>query len=558
MSAGPTIPVVLTAYARPDHLARVLACLRANAVPLIHAYCDGAKGAADAAAVEQVRALLRAIDWADVRLTLRSENLGLGANVLAAVSAVAEQHPSFIVWEDDLIAVPGTYAWLCAALQHYANDERVMSVTAWTHPRVAPGSAQPYFDGRAECWVWGAWARSWRGMAETTAAREMERGVRRGVAADAYGTDLPAMAAVEARKNIWAVRWIYHHLAEGGLCLRPPRSLVEHIGFDAAATHAGSASGLTNPPLQPAPPLPKDWPEPVEAAGARERWRRADPARGLGGRVRLLWVRAKQRLRRGALTLGPVRHWRDRVARVRWEGDYPTWAEAEARAGGYDAPSILERVLVAARRARDGDAAYERDGVAFAASNVEAPVLDLLQAALARTPQRLVVVDFGGALGSLYWQHRAWLAGVPEVRWHVVEQLHFVAAGRREFANDQLRFFSTLDEACAGVAPAVLILRSVLPYLPEPYALLNEIAPRRVPAVLIDRTSIVDRPRDRITLQHVPARIYRATYPCRFFNRERLLAPFARDYALRAEYDTSDGAGEFRFKGFRLELVGPP
>ena len=96
-----TIPVVLLAYARPAHLGRVLACLRENGVPLIYAFADGAKGAADAVAVAETRALLRAVDWCEVRLTERTENWGLGKNVLAGVTAVAAEHEAFVVWEDD-------------------------------------------------------------------------------------------------------------------------------------------------------------------------------------------------------------------------------------------------------------------------------------------------------------------------------------------------------------------------------------------------------------------------------------------------------------------------
>jgi hypothetical protein len=271
------IPVVLFAYARPAHLARALACLRENGVPLIHAFADGAKGAADAAAVAETRALLRAVDWCEVRLTERKENWGLGKNVLAGVTAVAAEHEAFVVWEDDLIAVPGTYAWMGAALRHYAADERVMSVSAWTHPRVTPADMgeAPYFDARAECWVWGAWSRSWRGMSEQTARAKMAAAAKRGVAADAYGADLPAMAKVEAKKNIWAVRWLYHHFQHGGLCVRPPWSMVEHIGFDAGATNATAESGWANAPLRPVPPVPVVWPDGREHPECRARWQTA-------------------------------------------------------------------------------------------------------------------------------------------------------------------------------------------------------------------------------------------------------------------------------------------
>ncbi|MFA5057393.1 MAG: hypothetical protein WC485_04725, partial [Opitutaceae bacterium] len=198
---------------------------------------------------------------------------------------------AFVVWEDDLICMPGTYAWLCAALRQYAGDPRVMSVTAWTHPRVTPAAlaGQPYFDARAECWVWGAWARSWRGM-DQTAAEKLAAARAHGVAPDAYGGDLPVMARAEARKNIWAVRWLYHHLQHGGLCLRSPWSMVEHIGFD-AATNAVVATDWANPPLAAAPPPPAAWPVPQEHPACRSLWRAANP-----GGWRLRWRQLRARL----------------------------------------------------------------------------------------------------------------------------------------------------------------------------------------------------------------------------------------------------------------------
>ena len=300
------IPVVLFAYARTTHLARVLACLRENRVPLLEAYADGAKDAGDAGRVAQVRSMLRAIDWCEVHLVERPQNLGLGRNILAGVSDVATRHEAFMVWEDDLIVVPGTYAWMSAVLRHYARDPRVMSVTAWTHPRVTPKDvgSQPYFDGRAECWVWGAWARSWQGMTAENAAAKLAAAAKRGVRPDAYGGDLPRMAEAEERQNIWAVRWLYHHLQHGGLCVRPPWSMVEHIGLDASATNAGTTTEWANPPLRAAPPTPSGWPASQEHPQCRRLWRRANPS---GWRA--LWPRACSRLRRILRRFIPLR-WR--------------------------------------------------------------------------------------------------------------------------------------------------------------------------------------------------------------------------------------------------------
>jgi hypothetical protein len=279
-------PVVLFAYARPDHLARVLECLKENQVPLIWFFSDGAKGLGDKARVHAVRDMLSEVDWCEIRITERSENLGLGQSVLSGVTEVAKVYEQFVVWEDDLVCVPGTYAWIVAALDRYCDDAKVMSISAWTHPRVTPvevGDA-PYFDRRADCWVWGGYARSWSGMGET-ALTKMAALEATGEPADFYGADLPMQARDELPKNIWAVRWLYHHFQHERLCLRPPWSMVEHIGFD-EATNASGATNWINPELSDAPPVPVEWPTVVEHPACQALWQEACPQPGLVSRAR--------------------------------------------------------------------------------------------------------------------------------------------------------------------------------------------------------------------------------------------------------------------------------
>lgn len=525
MAEKDPIPVVLFAYARPAHLARVLACLRENQVPVIRAFADGAKRPQDAAPVAAVRRILRAIDWCEVQITERPENLGLGRNVLAGVTEVAARHEAFIVWEDDLICVPGTYAWMCAALRHYAGDERVMSVSAWTHPRVTPGDVgdAPYFDARADCWGWGAYARSWRGM-EQTALAKIAALQTRGVAPEAYGADLPAMARQEKRKNIWAVRWLYHHLQQGGLCVRPPRSMVEHIGFDASATHAGSAEGWANLPLHPAPTLPPVWPEASEHPECRRLWSASAPSGGAVSRLKRLVRKVVP-----PAWLAPVLQ---RFFRVRWEGDYPDWAAARAACSGYEAGRITANVIAAARLVRDGQAAYERDGVAFPAAGPPWPGLPVLRNAAQPHGRGLTVLDFGGSLGSLYFQHRRWLQDCAPLCWRVVEQPALVETGRREFQTEELTFYSSGEEASAAGVPDVLLLASVLSYLPSPYAILAGLLKTGAPQIWVERTGFVLAGPARLAVQRVPRSIYAASYPCWFFNRAEFLAAFTRGYRL--------------------------
>jgi hypothetical protein len=202
--------------------------------------------------------------------------MGLGQSVRTGVTEVLKRHATVVTFEDDLICVPGTYAYLCAALSAYAEFSGVMSITAWTHPSVIPADVtdQFYFDGRAESLTWATWRRAWEGM-QFDAKRHLRECRRRGIDVNRYGKDVPAMAEDEKKQNIWAVRWLSLHLLRGGLCLRPPHSLVEHIGFDKRATNAQVADQWANPPLKAAPPLPSTWPPAVENPACPELWQGA-------------------------------------------------------------------------------------------------------------------------------------------------------------------------------------------------------------------------------------------------------------------------------------------
>jgi hypothetical protein len=194
------------------------------------------------------------------------------------VGEVLERHEATVVFEDDLVCVPGTYEYMASALRAYRDHPEVMSVTGWTHPSVTPADvgSSPYFDGRAECWTWGTWARVWQGMDRDAAALAGEC-ERCGIDIHGYGHDLAPMARSEHTGNIWAVRFLYWHIRNGGLCVRPPWSLIEHIGFDARATHETDEARWGNPLLGICPPIPGNWPDPKEHPACRALWKAAYP-----------------------------------------------------------------------------------------------------------------------------------------------------------------------------------------------------------------------------------------------------------------------------------------
>lgn len=246
-----------------------------------------------------------------------------------------------------------------------------------------------------------------------------------------------------------------------------------------------------------------------------------------------------------------VRRWLRRHFGWQWfRGDYPDWAHARAAAAGYDDAAVLAQVVAAVREVRAGRAAWERDGVPFAHAEINGPLLAVLRQAAQETEGRLAVIDFGGSLGSAWWQHRLALADIPVVNWRVVEQPHFVAAGR-EFSDVQLSFHGSLSGALAAGEAQVILLSSVLPYLESPTELLREVAASGCRHVVIDRTPLIGTNRTRLAVQHTTPELGGGSYPCWLFARETLLAPLTAEYRLIREWEALDDLSpDVRHRGF--------
>lgn len=255
--------------------------------------------------------------------------------------------------------------------------------------------------------------------------------------------------------------------------------------------------------------------------------------------------------------LGPLRRMTGRS--MRFKGGFTNWAEALQASSGYDDPAILKRVQEASRRVLRGEASYERDSITFTEPALPFHLLAALLRSAAQDEGRLRVVDIGGALGSTFRQCRRFLAAVPQLDWHVIEQTNFAEAGRREFQTDELRFHASLAELGASDTPATFLLSGVLQYLEQPHGLLAELSGLSARHLIIDRTPLSELDEDRLCIQHAARRVYRASYPCWIFSRARLMERLDAHWQLLGEDVSLDGHGRtddgvlFTFRSLMLE-----
>jgi putative methyltransferase (TIGR04325 family) len=232
-----------------------------------------------------------------------------------------------------------------------------------------------------------------------------------------------------------------------------------------------------------------------------------------------------------------------------------TWEEAREASTGYDSDLILEKVRGSLLKVKRGEAAYERDSVLFYKVQYSWPLLAGLLWVASQKGNRLNLVDFGGSLGSTYFQNRKFLSHLKELRWSIVEQKKFVECGKRDFEDEQVKFYDDLEECFRKQQPDSILLSSVIQYLEEPYALLEKVRSLGFEFILFDRTPFLEKGEDRVTVQRVPSAIYEASYPAWFFGREKFLNVFSKGYELVAEFEAlagTMGMGKIRSidKGF--------
>ena len=236
-----------------------------------------------------------------------------------------------------------------------------------------------------------------------------------------------------------------------------------------------------------------------------------------------------------------------------WEAYDGTWQEAEKECTGYGEASILEKVKASTIQVKNGAAAYERDTVLFDEPMYNWPLISSLQYVLQHA-KNLRIIDFGGALGSTYFQHRTFLNQVESMHWHIVEQTNFVDCGQENFTENNLRFEYDIASAARQGIDAILF-SCVLHYLQDPFPFIEEAVRAKIPYLIIDRTPFTDADKDVMTIQYVPEKIYKAKYPCRIFSEEKFKQKLLQHYTLIWEFDNDIQIDiPCRYKGMLWQL----
>jgi len=496
--------VAIFAYRRPDHLHETLKALaKNNGVEEFDFYffLDGPRSAEDRAAIERVRQVVLESPFGSTAI-IKAEplNRGLYAAITSGVTHVLSQHEAVVVLEEDIVTSSSFLEYMKTGLQLYRNDLDVGSIHGYL-PAFAPNVLpETFFLRGADCWGWATWNDRWKYFRSDASEllREIEsKGLTHhfNLLGNYAYTDLLA-ARAKGHSSSWAICWHASCYLAGLHTLYPGRSLVQNIGLDSSGEHCKPspimASVATTKPIQ----ISKIDVHELPAIHARysAHFANSNQSNPLRKAVKLITTYARKDLSsrlRSALKkyknyLLPDHSFKNQsISVLHLTGPYPSYKDALSNSVGYDSSVVLEKVNEGVLAVLYGNAVYERDGTAFAQVPNVLPIKDILSTLLKKDD---LIVDFGGGLGGLFINHPSLFKDCR--RKIVIEQNSFINAGKLLSQNFGLGIEFLDGLSSIGEVPNVLILSSVLSYVPDPVLILNEAAKLKAPAIIIDRTPV--------------------------------------------------------------------
>jgi hypothetical protein len=258
-------PILLLAYKRPEHTAKVLESIQGANPSSLYISMDGPRPGrkGDVELCARTRALISAFNpGCEIRVQLHEQNLGCKKAVIAGLDWFFSHEEEGIVLEDDVVPVPCFYRYCEELLERYRDDERIGAICGSRFLFDDPAAGDSYFFSRL-CFIWGwaSWRRVWRtydpDIKDWPQARH-ERRIWRATnsfRATVYWT-LVLNGMYGNKNDIWGYQWQYNLWQRNQLSIIPNRHLVRNIGMGSVeGTHSRTRNRAAEIPLQ-----SMDWP----------------------------------------------------------------------------------------------------------------------------------------------------------------------------------------------------------------------------------------------------------------------------------------------------------
>lgn len=539
-------PVVLFVYKRLIHTTKTLITLKNNMyaedTDLI-IYSDGAKDDSTKIEVNKVREYIKTISgFKSIKIIENEKNIGLANSIITGVTETVQKYGKLIVVEDDLVTSPFFLKYMNEALDYYENEDKVISIHGYIYP-VKNKLPETFFLKGADCWGWATWKRGWD-LFESDGVKLLKELEDKNLTYDfdfygKTGYTLMLKNQINGNNDSWAIRWYASAFLNNKLTLYPGKSLVYNIGTDNSGTHSGETDNykviLSKKEIN------------IEKIPVSENLESKKIISGFFSQKNYKKNVIPILIKIGINLLPPIfvkiikkikkNEFINNILDYGWFGPYESWDDAKKESSGYDSDKILEKVKNSLIKVKNGEAVYERDSYLFDKIEYSFPVLSGLLWIATKNKNRLNIIDFGGSLGSSYFQNLNFIKHL-DYSWNIVEQNNFIETGKKYFENDKLKFYPNIESCIKEIKIDVILFSSVIQYIEKPYELLNDLMKYNLNYIIFDLSGFINNDIDIITLQKVNPNIYEARYPCWFFNEKKFINFFTENnYRLIVDFE---------------------
>jgi len=238
-------PIAVFTFKRPGHTDRCLYALEKCpefASSPVYVFIDGPRSDSERADTERVARIVEHHSRGRYTVLRREHNMGLANSIITEVSRLLDIYKKIIVIEDDLVVQPTILSWFNNGLTQYADDQSVFQISGYQYrcPEFRERN-EGTFQNFTTTWGWATWSRAWAHFDPKAVGWEaisLPSAARRHFDADdSYPFSDMLVQQVSGRLDSWGIRWSWSMHKAGGLCLMPPRSLVENHGMGRGGTH---------------------------------------------------------------------------------------------------------------------------------------------------------------------------------------------------------------------------------------------------------------------------------------------------------------------------------
>ncbi len=234
------VPILLCVFNRPGLTAQVFDAIARQKPKRLLIAGDGPRADRpdDLELVERTKTILERIDWdCTVQASFSPSNLGCRAQMAKSITWGFEHCERLIILEDDCVPNDSFFPYCRELLEHYADDERIMTVSGNTYPTTGFNKFNYRFSKYPLIWGWASWRRAWqhydlemRRWQEPTIQKQVLDEFTECESERNFWRDIFDRQSA-GQINTWDYSWTFACWANQGLTILPRQNLVSNIGF---------------------------------------------------------------------------------------------------------------------------------------------------------------------------------------------------------------------------------------------------------------------------------------------------------------------------------------